>query len=658
MDYIDPSTLRPNLNPGISYAKPLPYPTKGYGPAPIGALGPDGRPINMPMGGFLPPQDVSAFGGDVAPGGGFADPRMEAPTIGAPPKGYGLPTAPQVGPDGRPIMRPMDAPTGVPTIGAGNAAPYQINPQTGLPYGGSEALSGVTNNPSHNYYYSQNPTSPDAYYRPNPGANREPGDVGWTPAMSSTYNNGQRVPFNPNVPITQTRRVDPVGDAQREMADSQRGIGTIMAATGGAAAAGGSGYTPGPEDMGGPTIGGYTPGAEDMGGPTGDNFFSGDVGADEFGNPTQGNFEGGPGTPSGNDFFNPGGTPAGGLPNMPPGASSLLGRLLGRSGGAGGGADGLLGGVADNPMLAALLAAGVMEHPTNPLTQPTVDAVTGAVQAGQRIQGLPIPGITPSFQRGIDTANQNVGAWRPYTDESAALTRSGAAPITGNDIQGYFNPYVAQALDPAARKINEAATAMKMADAAKSGARGAFGSERSDQLAKLGERNQLMSLGDLYGTGYGKAFDTALSAAGADKGRALTAGGAFQNLGSTVSGLGTQDVGNLSTAGGIETLPFTEEVGRSQTAGNVLSGAAAAGARAIGSTGKPSLLSNLTGAAGILDTLGRASGTNPSGTPRRAPNLPTLPGMPTTPSGISDIPSLPAPPPADMGSFPTDEFDW
>lgn len=360
------------------------------------------------------------------------------------------------------------------------------------------------------------------------------------------------------------------------------------------------------------------------------DFFS-NTGVDEFGNPTQSNFQGGPGTPGSSDFFNPGGTP-GGLPAAPPGATSVppgtqsaLEKVFGK---------GIMAAIGNNPAVAAALAAGVLEKSNNPLTQPTIDAIKGAIASGQSIQGMQIPGITPSLQRAIDTANTNVGAWKPALDEAGAFTRSGGAPITAEDTARYMNPYIDQALAPAARKVSEAAAAQRMSDAAKAGSRGAFGTERNDQIAGLNKRNELMSLGDVYGTGYANAFNTALNTAGADKSRALSAGGAFGNLATTTSALGGKDVEGLTSAGGIESLPFTEELTKQKTAGDVLSGAGNAGARAIGSTGQPSLLTNLTGAAGVLGAFDKLGGSTPS-----VPSLPSIPGI----GSPAATPSLPAP---------------
>lgn len=72
------------------------------------------------------------------------------------------------------------------------------------------------------------------------------------------------------------------------------------------------------------------------------------------------NFEGGPGTPGANEYYNPGaGAPSGGLPNLPPGAGSLINKVIGggkpsgptkpgpgASGGNGGAVNGIVSGVA------------------------------------------------------------------------------------------------------------------------------------------------------------------------------------------------------------------------------------------------------------------------------------------------------------------------
>jgi len=285
-----------------------------------------------------------------------------------------------------------------------------------------------------------------------------------------------------------------------------------------------------------------------------------------------------------------------GAPDQP---MNILDDIIG-----GGGGTGTSGGSTGDALTAAALIAALFEQNDNPLTQPTVDAVTGAVQSGRNIQGLQVPGITPSFQSAIDLSNKNVGAWQPDVEAARGFTTAGGAPMTQEDIARYMNPYTELALDPAARKIKEQAAIQRQMNKAKSAARGAFGTERQTQLEGLDSRNELLALQDLYGTGFGRAFDTAVSSSGADRARQLQAAGISGDTASRVSTLGGKDVEGLMTAGGIESLPYTQTLAREKAASEALSGAAGAGARAIGSTGQPSSLTNLAGVIGILDSLG------------------------------------------------------
>jgi hypothetical protein len=256
--------------------------------------------------------------------------------------------------------------------------------------------------------------------------------------------------------------------------------------------------------------------------------------------------------------------------------------------------------------LGASLIGGLLQNPNknNPLVQPLVDAVRGANSSAGAIQALRSPGITPSVGRAISNANDNVGAWKPYTDSASAFMSSGGAPISGDDISRYMSPYVEQALAPAARKVSEAAALQQQQDAARAGARGAFGTERNDQILGLDKRNELTALGDLYGQGYNSAYTTALSTAGADKSRALSAGGAFSSLGTNVSGLHAADTTNLMTAGGAEALPFTEDLSKNLAAAQAFSGAAGAAKGAIPFTGTPNKLGQAIGALGTAATSG------------------------------------------------------
>lgn len=148
-------------------------------------------------------------------------------------------------------------------------------------------------------------------------------------------------------------------------------------------------------------------------------------------------------------------------------------------------------------------------------------------------------------------------------DEAGNLLRSGAADLTGDDIRGLMNPYVDLAYAPAKRALERDLAAKQAIARATAVSRGAFGTDRQtlqdSQLTEAG----LTALGDLYGTSYKNAFDSATRLGAEGKGRKLTAGGAMASMGNSLAGLSTSDWTNATNTA-------KSNLDRSITAGGAL----------------------------------------------------------------------------------------
>ena len=119
----------------------------------------------------------------------------------------------------------------------------------------------------------------------------------------------------------------------------------------------------------------------------------------------------------------------------------------------------------------------------------------------------------------------------------------GAGGITGADIQGYINPYVTQALDPAARRLREETQRQQMANAATAAQTGSFGGSRQAVLQGVTNRNLSEGISDLYSKGYGSAYESALKAAQDDRKRQVQSGQGMANLAKTYGDLGKASTG-------------------------------------------------------------------------------------------------------------------
>ena len=170
----------------------------------------------------------------------------------------------------------------------------------------------------------------------------------------------------------------------------------------------------------------------------------------------------------------------------------------------------------------------------------------------EEFKGERVAPLSANENQAIEMARTSAGRWEPMVNEGAGMIRGGALPVSQSEIDGYFNPYVAGALDPVARKLNEEAARRDNERRAKAGMVGAFGGSRDVLDRNLIEQNRLQGVSDLYGTGYAKAWDTSLSAVQSDKNRKITAGGALNSTARTGSELTDVDTKRLAATGALE----------------------------------------------------------------------------------------------------------
>lgn len=160
-----------------------------------------------------------------------------------------------------------------------------------------------------------------------------------------------------------------------------------------------------------------------------------------------------------------------------------------------------------------------------------------------------VAGLSDNEQEAMWLARQNVGAYKPYYDEAAALSRRGTQQFEDADIESYMNPYIKGALDPAAREISEAGQREVNALDARYASMSAFGGSRAALARSQAQEKTLQQLGDLYGQGYAAAYESAVSIWGNERTRDLEAAGRFQLMGEGAHQMGVTDVSTLMTTG-------------------------------------------------------------------------------------------------------------
>ena len=143
--------------------------------------------------------------------------------------------------------------------------------------------------------------------------------------------------------------------------------------------------------------------------------------------------------------------------------------------------------------------AGLSQDEQDAIAQQRGYAGTGYATAGQGIGTLQgadalLTGAADSTQSYLrQAANQGALAQNMFAQ--------GAGGITGADIQGYINPYVTQALDPAARRLREESQRQQIANAATAAQTGSFGGSRQAVLQGVTNRSLSEGISDLYAKG-------------------------------------------------------------------------------------------------------------------------------------------------------------
>lgn len=133
--------------------------------------------------------------------------------------------------------------------------------------------------------------------------------------------------------------------------------------------------------------------------------------------------------------------------------------------------------------------------------------------------------------------------------EAYNVARDTTSPIGLETLYRFINPYVTEALDPAARALMRKAEEMRIANQAKSTAAGAFGGTRGAITEAELQRNLLQQLEDLYSKGYASAYEKSLDTALAERESILRGAGAM----GTLAGQGEQakigDIASMAAAG-------------------------------------------------------------------------------------------------------------
>ncbi len=180
---------------------------------------------------------------------------------------------------------------------------------------------------------------------------------------------------------------------------------------------------------------------------------------------------------------------------------------------------------------------------------------TGEALAGQPYQQYEGPRIADFNEDQLLAFEQMGGIGElggEYSEFAADYYFGGGLPVTAMNLEGYMNPYIQEALDPAAQDMERQWMGYMNDLGGQAGINNAFGGSRQALLETEGTRNYLEARGDLYSTGLANAYVQAVEAYGIDQDRKLQTGELLADLGVQEQAMGLIGVDQLLQSGGMQ----------------------------------------------------------------------------------------------------------
>lgn len=184
-------------------------------------------------------------------------------------------------------------------------------------------------------------------------------------------------------------------------------------------------------------------------------------------------------------------------------------------------------------------------------------AYSGAIDQAQQVAQTPfnygttqnVAGFTPQQQAAFNQVGQSQGMYAPYIDAASQYTGQGAAPITGDQIANYTNPYQSQVVQAALDQINHQNAVQQNQLVGNAAAQGALGGNRvgvaQAELARGQNANTNSTLAGLLSQGYNSALGSAQN----DATRQLQAGNQMASYGNLAQNLNLQGIQALLGSG-------------------------------------------------------------------------------------------------------------
>jgi hypothetical protein len=165
-------------------------------------------------------------------------------------------------------------------------------------------------------------------------------------------------------------------------------------------------------------------------------------------------------------------------------------------------------------------------------------------------EGPRIAEFTPDQQEAFTGVRSLVGTGQQYFDPAARLTAASAlAPTRTEEVQQYMSPYIQNVVDIETREAQRKSDVAKQQLASQAVDSGGYGSSREAILQAELQRNLQQQLGDIQAKGTAAAYEDAQRRMAEQRGRELSAGSQFANLGVTAPSQTMKELQGLEAVG-------------------------------------------------------------------------------------------------------------
>lgn len=177
-------------------------------------------------------------------------------------------------------------------------------------------------------------------------------------------------------------------------------------------------------------------------------------------------------------------------------------------------------------------------------------------QAMQSVANLQVP---QQYQQAMGMTGQAAGAAAGATGNMFNLANTANPQDFQQNVGGYMNPYIQNALSPALQLANQQYGIAGTQQAGQATGAGAFGGTRSALQQGLNAQNQMLAQNQLIGNAYNQAFNAAQNqynqsgqfALNANQ-AALQGAGQYGNLANQLAGLGSQQLAAQQGIAGLQ----------------------------------------------------------------------------------------------------------